>query len=180
MYIMTGKFLTYILRHNPAACGIELDKNGWANVDALLAGVQKSGRNINFTMLEKIVKTDDKGRFEFNAEKSRIRATYRHSLPVDLNLQPETPPDILYHGTAEKFSENIKQSGLTKKSRNFVHLSSGKSMAEQVGARHGKPVILRICAGQMAKDGYEFYQSPSGIWLTEKVPVDYIVFDGEI
>lgn len=177
---MTGKFLAYILRHNPAACGIKVDKNGWANVDELLAGVQKSGSNINFTMLEKIVENDDKGRFEFSAEESKIRATYGHSLPVDLHLQPKIPPDILYHGTAEKFLESIRQFGLIKKSRNFVHLSSEKSMAEKVGARHGKSVILAICAGQMAKDGYEFYQSSSGIWLTEKVPVDYIVFDGEI
>lgn len=154
---MTGKFLAYILRHNPAACGVKLDENGWACVEGLLAGAQKSGRNINFTMLEKIVKTDDKGRFEFNADKTRIRATYGHSLPVDLNLQSKIPPDILYHGTAEKFLENIKQFGLTKKSRNFVHLSPEKSSAEKVGARHGKPVILMIYAGQMAKDGYKFY-----------------------
>lgn len=103
MDIMTGKFLAYILRHNPAACGIELDKNGWASVEGLLAGAQKSGRNINFTMLEKIVENDDKGRYEFNADKSKIRATYGHSLPVDLNLQIKIPSDILYHGTAEKF-----------------------------------------------------------------------------
>lgn len=177
---MTDKFLAYILRHNPAACGIKLDKNGWVNVDELLASVQKSGRNINFTMLEKIVENDDKGRFEFSAERSKIRATYGHSLPVDLDLQPKTPPDILYHGTAEKFLESIRQFGLIKKSRNFVHLSPEKSMAEKVGKRHGKPVILGICAGQMAKADYKFYQSSSGIWLTEEVPADYIVFEGAI
>lgn len=171
---MTGKFLAYILRHDPATCGVELDENGWASVDGLLNGAQKSGGNMNFTMLEKIVKTDDKGRFELNADKTKIRATYGHSLPVDLNLQIKIPPDILYHGTAEKFLESIRRCGLTKRSRNFVHLSSEKSAAEKVGKRHGKPVILMICAGQMAKDGYKFYQTASGVWLTDSVPAEYI------
>lgn len=177
---MTGKFLVYILRHNPAACGIKLDENGWADVNGLLSGAQKSGKVINFTTLEEIVQADDKGRFEFNSDKSKIRATYGHSLPVDLRFQPKIPPNILYHGTAEKFLESIRQFWLIKKSRNFVHLSPEKSMAEKVGKRHGKPVILGIYAGQMAKADYKFYQSPSGIWLTEEVPADYIVFDGEI
>ena len=171
---MTGKFLVYILRHNPASCGIELDENGWADVNGFLTGVQKSGKFINFTMLEEIVQTDYKGRFEFNSDKSKIRATYGHSLPVDLELQPEIPPDILYHGTAEKFLGSIRQFGLIKKSRNFVHLSPDKSVAEKVGKRHDKPVILDIYTGQMAKVGYKFYQSASGIWLTESVPIKYI------
>ncbi len=174
---MTGKFLAYILRHNPAFCGVELDKSGWADVDGLLAGAQKSGKELNADMLEKIVQTDGKGRFEFNSDRSKIRATYGHSLPVDLDLQPETPPDILYHGTAEKFSDSIRRYRLIKKSRNFVHLSPEKYMAERVGARHGRAVILGIYAGQMAKDGYKFYRSAGGVWLTEEVHAEYIDFN---
>ncbi len=174
---MTGKFLAYILRHNPAACGVELDREGWADADALLSGLNRSGRAINFDMLEEIVANDEKGRFEFNADRSKIRAGYGHSLPVDLGLRAETPPDILYHGTAKKYLDSIRQAGLVKKSRNFVHLSPEKSMAKEVGARHGDCVILRIGAGQMAKEGYKFYKTAGVIWLTEGVPVKYIDFN---
>ncbi len=171
---MTSKYLSYILRHDPAACGIELDKNGWANVNELIAGAQKSGKVINRAILIKLVNDDCMGRFEFNDDKSKIRARYGHSLPVDLGLQTQTPPKILYHGTSEKFLQSILQFGLDKKSRNFVHLSTDKVMAENTGARHGKPVVLGIYAGQMAKDGYKFYQTANGVWLTERVPTKYI------
>lgn len=114
---MTGKYLAYILRHNPAAVGIELDINGWADVNELLDGVLKSGRSIDMSTPEEIVATDNKGRFAFNGNKSKIRAVQGHSIAVDLQLEEKTPPDILYHGTAEKYLESIKQNGIEKRSR---------------------------------------------------------------
>ena len=170
---MTGKFLAYVLRHNPAAVGIELDENGWAKVDELLVGVQRSGRLIDITALEEIVATDDKHRFSFNEDKSKIRANQGHSIDIDLGLEEKTPPDILYHGTAEKYIDNIKQNGIQKRNRQYVHLSSDKQTAIKVGSRHGKPVIFKIDAKQMVMDGFKFYLSENGVWLTDYVSFKY-------
>ena len=169
----TGRFLAYVLRHNSAAAGIELDKNGWANVDELLVGVQRSGRSIDITKLEEIVATDDKCRFSFNEDKSKIRANQGHSIDVDLEFGEETPPDILYHGTAEKYIESIKQNDIQKRTRQFVHLSITEQAALNVGSRHGKPIVLKIDAKQMYSDGYKFFLSENGVWLTDNVPFKY-------
>lgn len=170
-----GKFFSYVLRHNPSAVGITLDNNGYANVDELIVGVQKSGRQMDMATLEEIVITDEKGRFSFDGYKTKIRANYGHSICVDLQLQEQTPPNVLYHGTAEKYVESIKENGLHKKARNFVHLSADCETAQKVGARHGKPIVLEINARLMAKDGYRFYLSTNGIWLTDVVPAKYII-----
>ena len=170
----TGRFLAYVLRHNPAAAGIELDNNGWANVGELLDGVQRSGRSIDITKLEEIVVTDDKCRFSFNEDKSRIRANQGHSIDVDLELEEKTPPDVLYHGTAEKYIESIKQNGIQKRTRRFVHLSITEQAALKVGSRHGEPIVLKIDAKQMYSDGYKFYLSENGVWLTDNVPFKYV------
>lgn len=171
---MTGKFLAYVLRHNPAAVGIELDNNGWANVDELLDGVQRSGRSINIALLEEIVATDDKCRYSFNEDKSKIRANQGHSVDVDLQFEEKTPPDILYHGTAEKYFESIKQNGIQKRTRQYVHLSLNVQTATSVGARHGKPVVLKIDAKGMVSDGCKFYLSENGVWLTDFVSFKYV------
>lgn len=168
-----SRFLAYILRHNPSAVGITLDEHGWANVDGLIISVQNAGRNINIKILEEIVASDEKGRFSFNEDKSKIRASQGHSFLVDLELEEETPPDILYHGTAEKYIESIRKKGIEKRNRNFVHLSLNESTAIKVGARHGNPVILEIDAGRMYNDGYKFYLSTNGVWLTKFVPFEY-------
>jgi probable RNA 2'-phosphotransferase len=47
----------------------------------------------------------------------------------------------------------------------------------KVGQRHGKPLVLRIAAGEMQRDGHVFYQSDNGVWLTEHVPLAYISAD---
>lgn len=176
--IVTGKYLAYILRHNPAAAEIELDANGWANVKELLCGIKISGRQIDMAALKAIVETDNKGRFSFDGDKSKIRAVQGHSVAVDLQLKEKIPPDILYHGTADKYLWNIQKDGLIKKSRNFVHLSADQEMARKVGNRYGKPVILAVQAGKMAADGFVFFQAENDVWLTNNVPAEYLAIEG--
>ena len=171
---LTGKFLAYILRHNPSAVGIELDKNGWADVEDLLDCVQRTGRVLDFALLEEIVATDDKGRFSFNEDKSKIRANQGHSIDVDLQLEEKLPPAVLYHGTAEKYLDGIKQNGIEKRTRNFVHLSPDEQTAVKVGSRHGKPAVLKIDTAGMYDDGFKFYLSENGVWLTQFVPFKYV------
>ena len=169
----TSKFLSLILRHKPEVIGISLDEHGWANVDELIRGISKT-REFNMDMLEEIVRTDNKQRYSFNADKTLIRANQGHSIPVDVELEVVEPPEILWHGTGRKYVSSIEKMGLIPKKRLYVHISDNKETAYQVGQRHGEAVIYKVLAGKMQEDGYTFYRSKNGVWLTEKVPVKYL------
>lgn len=169
----TSKFISLILRHKPETIGITLDEHGWANVDELIEGISKT-HEINREILEEIVRTDNKQRYSFNEDKTLIRANQGHSIPVDVELEEVEPPKYLYHGTGEKYRESIDAEGLKSKSRLYVHLSEDIETATKVGSRHGKPVVYRVFAGWMHKNGFRFYRSVNGVWLTKDVPTKYI------
>lgn len=167
-------FISLVLRHKPDAAGITLDEHGWANVDELINGINNTGRKIDMTMLEEIVKTDNKQRYSFNEDKTLIRANQGHSIPVDVELKEQEPPELLYHGTADRFLDNIMTEGLKPMSRLYVHLSKDVETAKKVGKRHGNPVVLKVYSRQMNRDGVEFYLSENGVWLTKKVDAEYL------
>ena len=169
----TSRFISLILRHKPETIGISLDEHGWADVKELIEGVNKT-YPLDMDTLEEIVRTDEKQRYSFNEDKTLIRANQGHSIPVDVELQEAEPPEILYHGTGEKYTASIDVQGLIPKSRLYVHLSKDTDTAEKVGMRHGKPVIYIVHAGDMYRDGYKFYLSVNGVWLTKEVPVRYL------
>lgn len=169
----TSRFISLILRHKPEAIGISLDEHGWANVDELIVGISKT-QPFSMDMLEKIVNTDDKMRYSFNEDKTLIRANQGHSVPVDVELEEKAPPEYLFHGTGEKYVSSIDSQGLLPKSRLYVHLSDNTTTAEKVGKRHGKPVIYRVNSGEMQKNGYKFYLSVNGVWLTKTVPFCFL------
>lgn len=168
-----GRYIALILRHKPEAIKIELDSHGWANVEKLIKGVSKT-HPLTMEMLEKIVEVDDKQRFSFNKDKTLIRANQGHSISVDVELQETVPPKVLYHGTGEKYVASIDQSGLLPKSRLYVHLSETVETATKVGTRHGKPVIYMVNSDKMTVDGFKFYLSVNGVWLTKRVPIEYL------
>ncbi len=172
----TSKFISLILRHKPETIGITLDEHGWASVSKLIEGISKT-QHFDMAMLEEIVATDEKQRYSFNENKTLIRANQGHSVSVDVELEQVSPPKHLYHGTGEKYIISIEEQGLIPKSRLYVHLSSDFNTAEKVGSRHGKPVVYRISAEKMAKDGYVFYKSANGVWLTKEVPTQYFKRD---
>ncbi len=169
--VRTSKFLSLVLRHKPETIGLRLDKNGWADVEELLA---KARMSLDFAMLAEVVETNDKKRFSFNAEKTKIRANQGHSINVDLKLEPLRPPDVLYHGTATRFWRSISEKGLIKGNRQYVHLSKDTDTAEKIGARHGKPLILKIESGRMFQNGHRFFLSENGVWMIAHVPVNYL------
>ena len=171
-----SKFLSLVLRHSPQTIGINIDQNGWTNVTELLTKAAKRKMFITAEELEAIVRENDKQRFSFNDDHTMIRANQGHSINIDLNLTATVPPEYLYHGTVSKFINSIKSDGLKKMSRQHVHLSTDKATAEKVGSRRGIPVILSIRSGTMQRDGYSFFQSDNGVWLTDGVPADYIDF----
>ena len=173
----TSKFLSLILRHKPETIGITLDEHGWADVTELIKGISKT-KEINMDILEEIVNTDEKQRYSFNEDKTKIRANQGHSINVDVELEEIKPPEILWHGTGEKYTASIDEIGLIPKSRLYVHLSKDKDTAIKVGQRHGKPVLYTVNAAQMYMDGYKFYLSKNGVWLTKEVPVKYLKKEG--
>ena len=169
----TSKYLSLILRHKPETIGITLDEHGWAKVDDLIAGIAKT-HSCNMKILEEIVDTDEKQRYSFNEDKTLIRANQGHSIAVDVELEEAAPPKELWHGTGEKYTASIEAQGLIPKSRLYVHLSKDRETAVKVGRRHGKPVLYRIKSGELRADGYSFFLSKNGVWLTKEVPVRYL------
>lgn len=169
-----SKYLTYALRHDPEKIGIELNREGWATVEALVQGVRQEYPSFTEAELDAIVKSNDKQRFEYDVTGTLIRACQGHSVPVDLKLPQQRPPFLLYHGTIRDNLPSIMKKGLLPGTRIHVHLSEDIETAEIVGKRRGTPVILRVLAQEMDKDGAFFYRSSNGVWLTEHVPPDYI------
>ena len=172
-----SRLLSLVLRHKPEEIGITLDKNGWADVKDLLKGMAARGNKITMAELEDMVANNDKQRFAFNETKTKIRANQGHSIEVDLELIETQPPDILYHGTASSSLDAIFKTGISKMNRQYVHLSADMKTAIKVGSRHGKPVVLEIKAALMSADGYKFWRSSNGVWLTDQVPAKYISVD---
>ena len=169
----TSRFISLILRHKPEVIGITLDEHGWADVSELIEGINIT-RKLDMEGLERIVAEDEKQRYSFNEDKTLIRANQGHSIPVDVELKKEEPPEILYHGTATKYEDAIDKEGLIPKSRLYVHLSGDEETARKVGIRHGKLVMYKVKSGELHRDGYEFFLSVNGVWLTKSVPVKYL------
>lgn len=167
-------FISLILRHKPSEIGIALDEHGWAKVDELITGINNTGRKIDIEILDDIVRTDSKQRYSFNEDKTLIRANQGHSISVDVELEEIQPPEFLYHGTGRKYVNSINKQGLIPKSRLYVHLSNDKETAVNVGKRHGEAVVYLVKSEEMYRNGYKFYRSVNGVWLTKEVPIKYM------
>lgn len=172
--VETSKFLSFILRHKPETIGLKLSDSGWVKIEDLIDAARKNGRMINKELIDEVVKTNDKQRFTYSSDGLYIRANQGHSIQIDLDLKAQVPPNILFHGTAEKFVDNIFKEGLLKMKRHHVHLHVSKDDARKVGERRGKPIILEIDSKSMYDDGLSFYLSKNGVWLTEYVSPQYI------
>ena len=155
------------MRHNPYP--LMMDKNGWIEVEHLLNYLQ-----INKELLDNIVDTNNKKRFSFSEDETKIRANQGHSLNVDVELKEREPPNTLYHGSAKKFSHLIYKQGIKKMDRQYVHLSADIETAKQVGKRHGEYIIYWIKTSRMYDDGKKFYLSENGVWLTDYIELKYI------
>lgn len=169
-----SKYLSKHLRHRPERLGLTLAPGGWVGVDQLLSACAAHQFPLTRTELEHVVATNDKQRFSFDQTRTRIRANQGHSVEIDLELQPQIPPEVLYHGTGQKSVPAILQSGLLKMSRHHVHLSKDVETARKVGMRHGRPVILTIAASTMHQARFTFYCSENGVWLVDEVPPPYL------
>lgn len=174
--VKLSRFLSRVLRHDPGRIGLTLDAQGWADVDLLIGLAQAAGQPIDLARVLEIVAQNDKQRFALSTDGRRIRANQGHTVDIDLGLDAMSPPERLFHGTADRNLASIGMSGLDRGRRRHVHLSSEAVAANKVGARHGRPVVLEIASSRMHQDGHVFYCSANGVWLTEHVPVRYIRF----
>lgn len=172
--VKLSKYLSRHLRHQPQALGLTLEPGGWVAIQTLLAAMARHGVTISRAELDEIVTRNNKQRFAFDESGERIRASQGHSVDVDLQLAPTAPPATLYHGTARTTVEAILREGLRKMRRQHVHLTDVLATAVNVGSRHGTPAVLVVDAAAMVRDGYLFYRSENGVWLTESVPPRYL------
>ena len=169
-----SKFLSLVLRHEPERLGLTLDSAGWVSVDELLAAISRQKTSLTRERLEHIVATSEKKRFAFDETRTKVRASQGHSVEVELGYEPQVPPEILYHGTVEKFLPSIRTHGLLKGERHHVHLSADETTALKVGERRGSPIILTVKSGAMHRAGHTFYRSANGVWLAEQVPAEFV------
>lgn len=171
-----SKFLSFVLRHKPEAIGIALDREGWADIDALIAAAAGNGKRLDLDTIRAVVAGNDKQRFMLSDDGRRIRAVQGHSTDsVEIARAPKQPPKILYHGTATRFLESIRAQGLQPGQRHHVHLSEDIATAAAVGRRYGEPVILIVDAMRMHRHGHAFFQAENGVWLTACVPVGFLL-----
>ena len=169
-----GRYMSLLLRHKPEKENLTLDEQGYVLVDDLIEKL-----DITISDLKWIVNNNDKKRFAFNSDETMIRAAQGHSINVNLKMKQILPPDILYHGTTITNSQEIAKSGLLKMGRNHVHLSDEKSTAYSVGLRYAKYInkiwIIEVDAKRMNADGYKFFKSENGVYLTDHVPSEYFL-----
>jgi len=171
-----SKFLSYVLRHEPQAIGIQLDSQGWVDINTLIEGAAGHGRTLLRDEVLAVVASNDKQRFAVSADGCRIRANQGHSTrSVAIEHVRKEPPARLYHGTASRFLDSIRRDGLIAGSRHHVHLSQQRQTAIEVGRRYGSPVVLEVDAAKMHEQGFSFFQADNGVWLTERVPVAFLL-----
>lgn len=175
--VTESKFLSLLLRHKPEEIGLRLDEAGWASIDDIVQLTGKGRTPLTRAVIEEITATSDKQRFIISADRQKIRANQGHSLSIDLGLTARPPPELLYHGTATRLLGAILEQGLLKGKRQHVHLSPDTATALEVGQRHGPPAVLCIASGRMNSDGFSFYLSENGVWLTDHVPVRYLTLE---
>ncbi|MPV67305.1 RNA 2'-phosphotransferase [Burkholderia sp. BE17] len=173
--ISISKYLSYLLRHEPQAIGLQLDPEGWADIGELIACAARHGRRLDRATIETVCATSDKQRFALSDDGQRIRAVQGHSTSVvQRRYPPAQPPERLYHGTATRFLDSIRAQGLKPGARHHVHLSPDIRTALAVGTRYGEPVILEVDAQRMHRQGHTFFVAENGVWLTDAVPAEYL------
>ena len=172
--ILVSKCLAKHLRHAPETIGLTLEPGGWVGIVDLLTATADHRFPIAYDELIEVVESNDKQRFAISDDGAMIRANQGHSVAVDLQLDEQKPPPVLFHGTIAAFLPSIRSEGLIRGRRHHVHLSPDRQTAARVGARRGKPVILQVSSAAMHAAGHKFFVSANGVWLTDQVPPDYL------
>lgn len=174
-YTQVSKLMSLLLRHQPQKAHLDMDENGWVDMNQLVRNMNRfCGTNVSREDILHIVRTDAKTRYALSVDSSKIRANQGHSIDVNMEFKAVEPPAVLYHGTGRNAVESILKSGISKMTRQYVHLSADVDTAIRVGRRHGSPCVFQINSKEMHRMGYTFYKSENNVWLTDHVPCQFI------
>jgi putative RNA 2'-phosphotransferase len=170
-----SRFLSYLLRHRPQEYPIAFDRHGFAPWGEVVDTVRERFREVTEEQMCAVVIGSDKQRFEL--KDGKVRATYGHSFPVDLGLEPVEPPRQLYFGTARDLAQSILRKGLKPRDRYYVHLSPSVSEAIAVGKRRDPaPAIIVVDAPAAHAEGVRFFAS-GPLFLAEHVSSKFLSLD---
>lgn len=174
-YFKLSKVISYALRHKPEQYGLLLDENGWGDINILAYNIEEQHsefKSLTYLDLAKATSVSDKRRHEISGNK--IRALYGHSIRNIIKKIEAVPPVYLYHATSRKNLKKIKEKGIQKMGRQYVHLSQRKNQAKQVALRKTEnPIIIKVKAVEATGIGVIFYREES-IWLCDFVPATFI------
>lgn len=175
-YERLSRTLAHALRHAPWLYELEVDGEGWAPVEQLLRALRRkraTWRDLDRQDLQEMMRRSDRERYEIRND--RIRALYGHSLEGKLSMEEARPPEALYHGTSPGAAGRIRREGLRPMGRQYVHLSSDRATAREVGLRKADdPVVLRVAAAEAHGSGLAFYRGNERVWLADRVPPEFV------
>ncbi len=172
-----GRIMAGVLRHFPDKFGVAMDDQGWVDLHDFIDQVHEQKERLHWLKahhIVAIVATDPKGRYQL--EGNDIRATYGHSLELNLNDLPmDDIPDKLYYPVTEEELDVILDRGLHPTDRKKVHLSRGYENALAAGLRRTEnPIILAIDAGRAIDEGYRIHQAGKTVYVTDEVPAEFL------
>jgi putative RNA 2'-phosphotransferase len=180
-----SRYLCYVLRHNPADLGIELDERGWTDTTLLLERLATVKQvRLNLAELERMVQQDKRQRYSLQGE--RIRANDGHTLQtVRLVFERVEPPPLLYLGLSKARLSAILDAGTLDPGTagsdlcddGRIVLTESASEADQRSGCNpeDQPHIVVVEASRAAQEGVDFYRSASGLYLCERLPIGYFL-----
>lgn len=168
-----SRFLSYVLRHEPGDAGLALSDDGWTDRSAVVDAVRDEYEWATGASVSAVVATDPKGRFEVDDD--RIRASYGHSVDVDLDATDHPVPDTLYHATAPDAVPAILEEGVKPMDRQRVHLTDDREEALDVGRRHAAdPVLLKVDAAGLLDTGRDVTKRGTHVYTTDRVSPEFV------
>jgi len=171
-----GRVMAGVLRHFPEKFELSMDKNGFVELNDFISALQQTRRRLAWLRphhIIAIIETDPKGRYEYRDGK--IRATYGHSIDVELDLPTNGIPEKLYYPTTTEEVEIVLETGLKPSDRKKVHLSKTYNDATNAGkVRTPVPVILEVDTMKAIASGVVIQKAGKTVYLAESVPAEFI------
>jgi putative RNA 2'-phosphotransferase len=171
-----GRTMAGALRHFPEKFGLKMDEQGFVPMRDFIFAIKKYNPRYHWLRPHHIIalmETDPKGRYQCSND--LIRATYGHSLELDLRLPTDNIPDFLYYPTTPEETDIILETGLKPSDRKLIHLSKTYSNAFNAGkVRTDAPVILEIDVRALEQAGFEVMKAARTVYLAKEVPPEFL------
>ncbi len=171
-----SRIMAGALRHFPEKLGLMMDGKGWVDISSLIKsiGSGRSGFNwLRIHHIKAVVNTDERGRYQIDG--GMIRATYGHSINVNLDDLPIADLDQYFYPVTEEEADIIIERGLHPVDRKKVHLSGTIEKAIEAGrVRAEEPLILLIDGKKAKKDGIKIFKAGKDVYITEGIDSQYL------